>query len=190
MDLSLPPELEHLVTAARAGSAGALNTLFETVRPCLAAHVRGRLPSALRSRLSGSDVVQETLTAAWLAFPSFAGSTPAKLLAWLLTIQRNAAGRIIERHTAQKRGVGREQPLPPALASSADPPSQEAMFQEAVQARQQALERLPPDMREVIELRTVQGLSYAEAARRLERSEEAVRKLHARALLRWQELTH
>src|SRR5262249_51249558 len=122
---SLPPELDQLLTAARAGSAWALNALFETVRPCLAAQAQGRLPDAFRSRVSGSDVVQETLTAAWTAFPSFAGTTPGEFLAWLLAIQRNAAGRAVERHTAQKRGVGRERPLPAALASSGESPSQE-----------------------------------------------------------------
>ncbi len=190
MSYSLPSRLDQLLTAARGGSPQALNALFEAVQPYLAASARSRLPDAFRRRVGDSDVVQETLAAAWLAFESFTGTTPAELLAWLLAIQRNAAGRAIERHTAEKRGLARERPLYSAgLPASTDTPSEEVILHEGVQARRQALERLPEDMQRVIELRTAQGLSYAEAARRLDRSEEAVRKLHARALLRWQELS-
>jgi RNA polymerase sigma-70 factor (ECF subfamily) len=45
-----------------------------------------------------------------------------------------------------------------------------------------ALEDLPEDYREVILLRQVEGLPFAEVARRIGRSEDSVQKLWVRAL--------
>ena len=50
-----------------------------------------------------------------------------------------------------------------------------------------ALERLPPDYREVITLRNLQGLSLVEVAGRMGRSHEAVRQLWCRAVRRLRE---
>jgi RNA polymerase sigma-70 factor (ECF subfamily) len=50
-----------------------------------------------------------------------------------------------------------------------------------------ALDRLPPDYREVITLRNLEGLSLVEVAERMHRSHEAVRQLWVRAIRRLRE---
>jgi RNA polymerase sigma-70 factor (ECF subfamily) len=50
------------------------------------------------------------------------------------------------------------------------------------QSLEPALTRLTPEQRQAIELRFVQGMSVAEAAAAMGRSEEAVKKLQSRAL--------
>ena len=47
--------------------------------------------------------------------------------------------------------------------------------------------RLPADYRHVLELIVVEKLSLTEAAARMERSYDAVRKLHGRALVQFTE---
>ena len=51
-----------------------------------------------------------------------------------------------------------------------------------------ALARLPEDYREVIVLRHLQGLPFAEVAHRMERSVDSVEKLWIRALARLRHL--
>src|SRR5262249_37363006 len=50
------------------------------------------------------------------------------------------------------------------------------------QSLEPALARLTPEQRQAVELRFLQGLSVAETASTMARSEEAVKKLQARAL--------
>jgi RNA polymerase sigma-70 factor (ECF subfamily) len=61
-------------------------------------------------------------------------------------------------------------------------PSGELSRAEDAAALAAAMEKLPDDYRQVIRLRHREGKSFAEIARVLERSEDAVGKLWARAL--------
>jgi DNA-directed RNA polymerase specialized sigma24 family protein len=63
-------------------------------------------------------------------------------------------------------------------------PSGEAARRELAARLEAGLARLKTDDRLVIELRTVQGLSWAEVGRRMERTEEASRALWGRACAR------
>ena len=65
-----------------------------------------------------------------------------------------------------------------------DTPSQSASRQEQVDLLLEALAELPDDKQRVVELRDFEGLSFAEIARAMGRSENAVQLLHTRALAR------
>ena len=56
------------------------------------------------------------------------------------------------------------------------------MRQEKLMALGDALEKLAPDHRNVILLRQIEGVSFGEIAKRLERSEDSVQKLWVRGL--------
>ena len=68
------------------------------------------------------------------------------------------------------------------LAAETDSPSIHADNREQQTIIADELESLPKDYREVIVLRNLRGLSHAEIATRLERTESAVRMLWLRAL--------
>src|SRR5262249_10200226 len=72
--------------------------------------------------------------------------------------------------------------LEKALMAPQSTPSQRAVRREQAVLLADALERLPADYREVIVLRHLQELSFAEVAARMDRSEDAVKKLWTRAL--------
>jgi RNA polymerase sigma-70 factor (ECF subfamily) len=70
------------------------------------------------------------------------------------------------------------------LVAPLSSPSQQAARHEQAAWLAQALERLPVDYREVLVLRHLEECDFAEVARRMSRSVEAVKKLWARALAR------
>jgi RNA polymerase sigma factor (sigma-70 family) len=104
------------------------------------------------------DVVQEAFLRAFSSFESFHGDQPKP---WLLTIVRNTSFTWLKRaHGSQM--VDSETP---AYENAPEPaPGPEARLlatcdRDRVRA---ALEKLPPDFREAIVLRELEGLSYRE----------------------------
>lgn len=101
-------------------------------------------------------------------------------LRWLTAVARNNI-----RDAVRKR---REQALL-ALSSSflpaGDPatPLSNAVHDENVVRLAECIEQLLPDHQLVIELRSLEGLSFREVGQRMERGEDAARKLYARAIL-------
>jgi RNA polymerase sigma-70 factor (ECF subfamily) len=67
-------------------------------------------------------------------------------------------------------------------------PSRQMMAAEQAAALRAALLRLPEDYRQVILLRNIERLSFQEIGARLQRSNEAARKLWVRAVDRLREL--
>jgi RNA polymerase sigma-70 factor (ECF subfamily) len=124
----------------------------------------------LRSRADADDVVQDAYLRAWRAFDSFAGGN---IKPWLLTIVRNVAYRHIENRKRSANVVSLEGALQArgddaarALAAAATEPDAEALLIGAAERRLviAALGDLPPQFREVLVLREIEGQSYAEIA--------------------------
>ncbi len=149
-------------------------------------------------KVDASDLVQQTLLEAYRDFGHFRGSTEAEWLAWLRRIlAHNAANYVRYYQTAGKRRVGRELPLggseggraagPSDVADPGESPSQQLLRQERELQIADALAGLPPDYREVIQLRNLQRLSFQEVAERMGRSRPAVQMLWMRALQKLEE---
>jgi RNA polymerase sigma-70 factor (ECF subfamily) len=106
------------------------------------------------------DIVQEASLRALKYFSGFRGAEPGDARAWWLTIVRNTA------YTWQRRqATTLATQFDEDLHSDAAAGDQPAAGLEADTAREslhQALDRLPPEFREVIVLRELEGLSYRE----------------------------
>jgi RNA polymerase sigma-70 factor, ECF subfamily len=188
------PSIPELVRRARAGEATALHDLLQRSRDFVRLLVRRRSPERLRARLDGSDIVQEALLRAVCHFRHFRGTEELAWRAWLRRITEREVVRQVRQHLgAACRSVLDEQPLAAPADSSQGPnlqpwtapinsPSQEAMRKERALLLAGALARLPADSREVLVLRHLEGLDFAQVAARLERSVGATRALWARAL--------
>src|SRR5437879_9126906 len=74
------------------------------------------------------------------------------------------------------------------LVAPQSSPSQQAARREQAVLLANALGELPDDYREVIVLRHLEGLTFPEVARRMERSLDSVEKLWMRALVRLRQL--
>ena len=100
---------------------------------------------------------------AFTAFESFRGedANPQSSKAWLLTIVRNTSMTWLKRNRNAGAMLGFEEALGDPRDHSADPEEILLISCDREQVRQ-ALEQLPPDFREAIVLREMEGLSYKE----------------------------
>jgi RNA polymerase sigma-70 factor (ECF subfamily) len=175
---------------ARAGSSEALGELLGHLRPYVRLLARTLRRGRVPARLDDSDLIQDALLEAHRGFAAFQGRTVGEFMAWLRTVVLRTAGRTLRNHLeAGKRDAGREEgPGGLAGAAAADStPSQNLVRDEQAAGMAAALARLPDAIQQVLLGRHVDGLSHAELAVRLGRSEQAVRVLYTRALRRLRE---
>jgi RNA polymerase sigma-70 factor (ECF subfamily) len=180
-----------LLVAAKRHDSEALDRLLGLYRNYLRLLARTWLDSAIRGKADPSDLVQETLLNAHRAFAGFRGSEEGELVAWLRQIMARQLTDLVRRLRSRRRDIGREQPLDGPLrdklhdlaTSSFSSPSAAIRRREMGVLLADALAQLSPARREVIVLRNLEEMHWPEIARRMGKSEAAVRKLWARALL-------
>jgi RNA polymerase sigma-70 factor (ECF subfamily) len=145
----------------------------------------------LRAKVSPSDVVQETFLEAQRDFAQFHGNREEELLAWLRRIFTNNLANTARRFRADMRSVGREVPLVSPddsqdgardLCSDTPTPSQRVINQEDLTALEGAVAQLPEHYRQVLRLRYERHLPWAAIGAEMRCSDEAARKLWARAV--------
>jgi len=187
-------DAQVLLQQARSGNEKALGQLLESYTRYLTLLARVQIGRRLQGKVDPSDVVQETFLEAHRQIANFRGNSEGELVAWLrrilagqiaLTLRRflGTKGRDLklERELAAQLDQSSEI-LDGGLVASNSTPSQHASRREQALLLADALDRLPEDYREVIILRHLEGLSFAEVSQRMERSEDSVQKLWVRAL--------
>jgi RNA polymerase sigma-70 factor (ECF subfamily) len=184
----IPGGATETVARARQGTSEELGQLLEEFRPYLLAIANAEFPRGLAGKLGPSDLVQLTLAKGHGRFADFRGSTPEELAHWLRTILHNHLKGAVRNFSREKRNNSREQPADSSLVHPRQlSPSAEALSREERELLDKALERLPDVYRHAIELRHAGNLSFQELGQRLGRSEEAARKVWARAVRKLQE---
>lgn len=187
--------VEHWIDAARHGSADALGQVLAYCRPYLLAVANDQLETDLQAKVGASDLVHETFLEALRDFPKFRGSSEQEVLGWLRQILLHNVANVSRQYRAtDKRQIQREvvlgeAPAEELLQASADDgssPSARALRRERDEALALAMEQLSEEHRQVIQLRSYERCSFKEVGRRMRRSEEAARKLWARAIERLQ----
>jgi RNA polymerase sigma-70 factor, ECF subfamily len=180
---------EELARRVRAGDEEAARLLFDRLRPRLRAYVRRKMPRSLRSKLGESDVIQSAYLAAFLNISDFQDRGDGSFARWVASILDHKLLDEVRRYVeTEKRSVSREERLRTTGASgrvrgSLPSPSAAAIDAEERARVERAMQRLSPDHRTVLRLIHERGLSLEEAAAEMGRSPEAVRKLHARAVV-------
>lgn len=188
-------DVGRLAERAAGGDRAALERLLELYLPELRAFVRLRTGPLVRARESSSDIVQSVCREVIQHAERFQFPSEVAFKQWLYT---TALRKIVNRkdfYLAQKRDAQREVPFADGDDSTSDQqlldcyrsfasPSRQAMVREEVERVERAFEGLPDEYREVITLAHVVGLSRAEIAEQMGKSEGAVRVLLHRALAR------
>jgi RNA polymerase sigma-70 factor (ECF subfamily) len=189
-----PSHTERLIDAARAGDGEALGELLTSYRKYVIFLARTQLHHHLQGKADPSDVAQEVFLAAHGNIADFRGESAAEFGAWLRGILSNTLAMHVRKFLGtQKRDPRLEQQLDQGLASVSGllqsqiagdmtSPSQHFARNEAFLQLAEALERLPQDYRQVIVLRHVEGLPFAEVAKAMGRSVDSVEKMWVRAL--------
>jgi len=167
-----------------------VEALLEHHLPGLEAYVRLRIGRTLGAREGVSDVVQSTCRDLLERLDDFRHGGEMAFRHWLYA---TAARKIADRfafHAAERRDAQREVPADAASgalgAAFADlaSPSQQAMGAEFLERLQASFAELAEDEREVVLLSRVAGLSRAEVAQAMGRSENGVRNLLHRTLVK------
>ncbi|MGB7327278.1 MAG: sigma-70 family RNA polymerase sigma factor [Rubripirellula sp.] len=186
--------IEQLLASARDGNADALGELLSSYRKYLVFLARTGLHNHMQGKADPSDLAQEVCLAAHGSIEEFRGESAEEFAGWLRGILSNILSMHVRRYLGtQKRDPRMEQSLNQSLASASGflhskiagdvtSPSQHFARNEAFLQLAEALESLPPDYRQVITLRHVEGLPFAEVARMMERSVDSVEKLWVRGL--------
>jgi len=192
-----PDELLESALSGKTECRGRLLARYDNYLKLLAAT---QIDDKLQGRCSPSDVVQETFCDAHRDFDQFRGRSEREFLAWLRQILVNNLSRLVEKHVlAAKRDVRREVSLEEIGARlkqsttrleavladhDAASPSSDVRRREDAVALADHLAELPPDYRQVLVFRHLEGLPFREVAERMGRSHGAARMLWLRAIQR------
>lgn len=184
----------RLLEQARTAGGATLGQLLELYRGYLTLLARTQIGRRLQSKIDPGDLVQETFLEAHRHFAQFRGKTEAEFVGWLRQILAGRLAKLVRRYLGtQARDVRLERELvvqldqssrllDQGLVAASSSPSHQAARREQAVLLADALERLPPQYREVLILRHLEGLSFPDIAQRMGRSLLSVKKLWARAL--------
>lgn len=186
-------EDDALLARALQEDKEALGMLLEAHRSYLRLLALRELDPVVSSRLSVSDIVQQTFLEVHRDLRDFRGTSSPQFLSWLRQILLHNVAQATQTHVvARKRTVRREssidqsragvQPMRENLISQQSSPSSRAMRGEAAVRLARAMDRLPPDQCEAIRLRYLEGWSLATIANQMQRSEVAAAGLLKRGL--------
>jgi RNA polymerase sigma-70 factor (ECF subfamily) len=190
-------ETRRLLAQVREGDRSAINRLLTHHRPYLRQLVGLRLDRKLRARVDPSDVVQEAQIEASRRLDAYLEHAPMPFRLWLRQLAYDRLLMMRRRHCrAARRAVEREVNIPDRsslllaqqLQAHGPTPSQQLDREELAQRVRSAVAQLPDLDREVLILRTFEGLSFEEVSYLLGVSAAAARKRHGRALLRLHEI--
>jgi RNA polymerase sigma-70 factor (ECF subfamily) len=185
--MSSPRETAELIAAAQAGDREALESLFDHYYPRVLRVAELRLGERLRRLFDPTDIAQSVFGQAYRRLPRFTDRGPGSFGGWLETIVECTI-----RSKARFLNAARRLDHPPAsapdldarAASSTGTPSRIAAKRENLERLREALERLGPEERRVVELRMFLGLKWSEVGSTVELSAEAARKVYERAVER------
>ncbi len=184
-------DLRETVNAAIAGDAPAFDSLFARNLPHLHAFLRLKAGGVVTERESISDLAQSVCREVLSDLDSFEYRGEREFRNFLLL---QATRKILKRyryHHREKRDVAREvsqattdedaRRLIDCYATILTP-SRHAAAREEVDRVEAAMHQLPDEQRDAVAMSRIMGLSYAEIAAQLGKSESAARGLVARGL--------
>lgn len=146
---------------------------------------RIELDPRLQRRFDSSDLVQESLLKAQANWEQLQEMLPAQRIQWLQTTLNNVLIDEVRKASAQKRDYRMEQSLHAVaeessarleafLADKQPTPGSQLQREELLLQLANAMNELPDGQRDAILLRDMHGMSIADIAQRLERTEKSV----------------
>ena len=183
----LEPSDEELVRRIRGGDGAAATLLFDRHRERLRATAHRGLPAVVRGKVGPSDVVQDAYLAAFLHLGDFEDRGDGSFARWLRQILGRRLLNEVRRHAGVARRDARREVRPATGGAggptSGDPtPSAQVAAAEESAALRGLVDSLAEADRTVLRLVHEDGLSFVDAAGRMNRTPDAVRKLYGRAL--------
>ncbi len=192
--LPIENDAEQLLLLARDGDREALGALLKLYRRHLSRFARLQIGPQLQVKIDASDLAQDACLEAHRQFGHFRGTSEAEFGAWIRKILTGLVANSVRRYKGTKqRDVRRECSLVQPCANSSDvfvhealsrdaTPSELAIQHETNTRLAMAMDQLAPHYRQVIDLRNLEDLSFAEVGQQMGRSTDSVEKLWLRAV--------
>jgi RNA polymerase sigma-70 factor (ECF subfamily) len=192
------PRDVDLLERAQQGDAQAVDELFNRHREYLHAIVALRMDRQMQSRVDASDIIQETYLQTSRRMDDYLRRRPMPFRLWLRKSAYECLIQLRRRHvSAQQRAVAAELPLPAAssaaqaalaFADSGTTPSQHVSRSDLANCVRLALAEIDEQDREILLMRTYEGLTNQEVSLVLEIEPDAASKRYGRALIRLRNL--
>ena len=186
-------DLETIRLAAK-GDPLAQERFLLKHRPMLLRYLNRRISSDLKPHVETADVFQDICFDVFRRMSTFSATDSHMASRWLLRIAHNRIVDITRMHLTSKRGGGHlgnislDEPedsvieLLHELAVYSRTPSRSAISHELLSALERSLDRLPAHYSQAIRYRYIDGLPFHDAAVKMNRSDDAVKKLCKRGL--------
>ncbi|HEX7380019.1 MAG TPA: sigma-70 family RNA polymerase sigma factor [Pirellulales bacterium] len=195
------PDTEELLARAKTGDERAGVEAIARQRERLKRLLKHHIEPRLKARVDPSDVIQESMIVASQRLGEFFQQKNLPFYVWLRTLTLERLVDLRRAHVkAKRRSVAREErgvlslpdesvaELASRLVDVTGDPRIGLMRDELRDRVRQAIQRLPPDDREVLVLRHLEQLSVAETAAALGTKETTVKVRALRALKKLREL--
>lgn len=187
-------DAEKLVADAISGDRIALQQLLLQHTSEVTRYVADRLPVSVQGVLDADDIVQQTFIEVFRSIRRFEPQSDGAFAGWLKAIALHRLQDAVKAFNRKKRGGDfrrLKQPdeaqsqslvgLVELLSTGSHTPSKSVARHDAVQAVQQAIDDLPDDHRQAVQLRLIDGQSLEDVAAVIGRSPRAVQGLIDRA---------
>lgn len=187
-------DFDVTLSAARRGDKAGVERLIAEHQQYLAMLARVELGTISRRTVSESDIVQQTLIDISQGVEGFRGQSRVEFSSWLKKLVINNILDVVKRFRSTRRsGMSREVSLETwgqefrtrdqaQLSTTANSPCSVAVRKETEFALEAALQRLKSRHRATIYMRHQDCYTFAEIGERLGCTEEAARKVWARAI--------
>ena len=184
-------DTKRLLEQWHAGDVQALHALLSKHHDWIHERVHQRLGNELRARAETGDYVQDVVLEVLQYVPRFLVADGEKLRALLATMVENVLRDRSDWHSAKRRTIARERPLPPDTVLHVDLPRERVETPTTAAHRNEqeawvrlALELLEPDDRALVVMREMEGLPFREIASRLSISDDSAERRYKRAFQR------
>ncbi|HEV3143229.1 MAG TPA: sigma-70 family RNA polymerase sigma factor [Gemmataceae bacterium] len=192
------PDLKALQQRVQQGEREALAEFLEGYRPQLLGFIERRLGDTLRSKVEPQDIFQEMALAAWNVLPK-TDLSDREPFGWLCQIAEQRIIDVARKFHSQKRAAEREvaanavasdseQEWINLLAASMTTPTQAATRAERYSVLAEAIKSLPAETQNVLRWRYVENMPTKDIAKKLRKTDGAIRVLLTRTLHRLQDL--
>jgi RNA polymerase sigma-70 factor, ECF subfamily len=190
-------ETLRLLNELRNGDRQAFDRLCAMYRDEMSRFLERRIDRRMQGRVDASDVLQDAQMDAWLRIDDYLDREPMPFGVWLKRTVYERLLMVRRRHVdAARRAVGDEVPFPQQsslllarkLFAGASSPSRQVNRKELAERVHAAMAQLSEIDREILVMRNLEELPYAEIAGILNIDAAAARKRHGRALLRLSQL--
>jgi RNA polymerase sigma-70 factor (ECF subfamily) len=163
-------EVPRLVERAANGSFGAFGELYSIYLDQIYRYVFYQV----RDKMAAEDLTEEIFLKAWEAI----GRYKQKSLAFSAWLYRIAHNHVVDYFRTRRQHVALDELMPAASGNPAQEAEEKLMQQELAQA----ISYLPPEQKQIIILKFIEGLDNQEIAQIMRKRQGAIRVMQMRAL--------